>query len=59
MDPDEAEVLEGQVYSFKELDHVHKSIAPHAFEDDVLTLWGPNSGGGWDVGSLLLGVPSL
>ena len=33
----------------EELGHVDKGIAPHAFKDDVSTLWKSNAGDSWDV----------
>ena len=34
-------------------------FAPHAFKDDVSTLWESNDGDSWDVGCPSLGVSSL
>ena len=59
METDGVEVLKGQVYSFEELGHADKGIAPHAFKDDVSTLWESNAGDSWDVGCPSLGVSSL
>ena len=58
METDGVEVLKGQVYSF-ELGHANKGIAPHAFKDDVSTLWESNAGDSWDVGCPSLGFSSL
>ena len=53
-DVDGAEVLEGQVYVFQELDRIDEGRAPHAVDEDVTMLWGgSSSAGSWDLDAIL------
>ena len=43
---DGADVLEGEVYSFDELDRIDDNLAPHALEEDISALRGGSNNGG-------------
>ena len=52
-DVDGAEVLEGSVYSFEELDRIDGGLAPRAFEDDVNIMRESKDDRTWDVDDLM------
>jgi hypothetical protein len=53
-DVDGAEVLQGGVYNFEELDHIDEGHAPHAVDEDVTMLRGSSSSAGtWDVDAIM------
>jgi len=53
-DVDGAEVLEGQVYAFQELDCIiDEGCAPHAVEDVTMLWGGSSSAGSWDVDAIM------